>query len=224
MNFETFVVIRNISVLSVLVPLILLVFALRKREQPVPVKLLGILLSVSALSDVLSLVLYMQFKINPNPVNSVYVWLQFILMSLIYKAAYTRIWYKRIIDIGIITFTIFAIVNMFFIQGVNGFNSNTFTVSSIAFMFYSLLHSYQLVKDLPELHIERMFMFWFSAAVFIYFGTNLFLFATIDRLIVKADNQFLLSWGFHNGTNAFKNLLFAIALYVTTLSRKSILN
>lgn len=128
--------------------------------------------------------------------------------------------YKKIVSVISALFTIFAIVNLFFIQGVQGFNTNSFTISSIVFIIYSAVYFYRLIRELPEPYIERMHMFWVNTAVFIYFGINLFLFITVDRLILKADNQFLLSWGLHNSSNALKNIIFTIAVYVASLDKK----
>jgi uncharacterized membrane protein len=132
--------------------------------------------------------------------------------------------YKKIIALVGIIFTIFAVVNLFFIQGPQGFNTNSFTISGIVFVLYSVVYFCRLIRELPEPYIERMHMFWVNTAVFIYFGINLFLFITVDRLILKADNQFLLSWGLHNSSNALKNIIFTIAVYVASLNKKVLNN
>ncbi|HEY9046413.1 MAG TPA: hypothetical protein VIN08_10980 [Ohtaekwangia sp.] len=214
MDMETFTIVRNISILSVILPLIFFILALRKPQQPATVKLLGALIFASGLSDFICLILYKYFRINSNPVILVYVVMQYILLSLVYRNAYTLRGFKKMTIAGIIVFVAFAVVNLFFVQGMERLNSNAFSISSGVLMFYCLVYFYQLFQELPEPYIERMFMFWVSAAVFIYFGTNLFLFATVDRLIDKNDNQFLLSWALHNGSNAFKNVVFAIAMYI----------
>jgi len=216
MNLETFIGIRNISSLSVLLPLVFLGIAICKKKQPHSVWLLGLLVIVSGLADLMCFLGYAYLHINPNPVVSVYEILQFLILSLIYRTEYTRKAFRRLTDVASVAFTIFAIVNLLFIQGINGFNSNLFTVSSFVLIFFCTLYFVQIIQELPELYIEGMPMFWLGAGVFFYFGTNLFLFMTVDRLVAKADDNFLLSWGLHNGSNAIKNLLFAVAFFVAT--------
>jgi hypothetical protein len=223
MNLETFGIISRISTFSVLVPLCVFFIALYKKNQPYTVKVLGVLLVIAGLSDFLSAFLHAQFKINPNPIVSTYVLLQFITLNLIYGNSFTRRWNKWMTYVASILFTLFAFVNFFCIQGVYGFNSNSFAVSSVIFIIYAFLFSYQLLLELPERHIERTFMFWVNSAVFFYFGTNLYLFATVDQLLSQQDiSQFLLSWAMHNGSNTLKNIMFAIALLVVLLNRDQV--
>ncbi len=220
MDLETFRLLRDISVYSILIPLAVFIFARSRKKLPDTVWLLGALLLASGLSDMLCLALYTQFGVNPNTIVSIYLWIQFMLLSGIYYRSFTLPSYKKVISVIGILFTIFAVVNMFFIQGVDGFNTNSFTISSIIFIIYSVIYFYRLIRELPEPYIERMHMFWVNTAVFIYFGINLFLFMTVDRLIIKADNQFLLSWGLHNSSNALKNIIFTVAVYVASLDKK----
>ena len=215
MNFETFDLITNISSLSSLIPLLVLFIAVLRTSQPNAVKVLGALVFTSAIAELLTFMLYETFHVNPNPVINLYVLLQFIFLVWIYRISYTRLLFKRLTLIGIVSFTAFAVFNCFFIEGYNNINSSSFTVSGIALLFYCLLYFYQLVEELPEQHVERIFMFWISAGVFMYFGTNLFLFATVDKLIASGQEQFMLSWGMHNGMNVVKNILFGIGLYVS---------
>lgn len=220
MDLETFRILRDISIYSILLPLAVFFFARNRKKLPTGIWLLGALLLASGLSDILCLVLYKRFGTNPNTVVSIYLCVQFVLLSSIYYTVVTIRAYKKVISSIAILFIVFATVNLFFIQGVTGFNTNLFTISSIVFILYSIIYFYRLIRELPEPFIERMYMFWVNTAVFIYFGINLFLFLTVDRLIMKADNQFLLSWGLHNGSNALKNIIFTIAVYVSSLDKK----
>ncbi|SKC85145.1 hypothetical protein [Ohtaekwangia koreensis] len=214
MTLETYIGVRNISSYSVLLPLALFAIAVYKRKQPGSVWLLGVLLIVSGLADLVSFLIYTRYHINPNPVVSVYGLLQFLILMFIYRTEYTRIAFKRLADVVSIAFIIFAAINFVYIQGVHGLNTNLFTVSSIVLMIFCLIYFYQIIQELPEPYIERMVMFWVGAGVFFYFGTNLFLFLTVDRFIPKADENFLLSWALHNGSNMVKNIIFSIAFYV----------
>lgn len=220
MDLETFRILRDISIYSILLPLAVFIFARKRKKLPTGIWLLGALLLASGLSDILCLVLYRHFGINPNTIVSIYLCMQFTLLSSIYYTAVTIPSYKKIIYAIAILFLVFAAINLFFIQGVSTFNTNLFTISGIVFILYAIIYFYRLIRELPEPFIERMYMFWVNTSVFIYFGINLFLFFTVDRLILKADNQFLLSWGLHNGSNALKNIIFTIAVYVSSLDKK----
>lgn len=219
MTLETYIGIRNISSYSVLLPLALFAIAVYKRKQPGSVWLLGVLLIVSGLADLSSFIAYTYFHVNPNPIVSVYALLQFLILMLIYRTEYTRVALKRLADVVSITFIIFAFINVVYIQGIQGLNTNLFTVSSIVLMIFCLLYFYQVIQVLPEPYIERMVMFWIGTGVFFYFGANLFLFLTVDRMVAKADETFLISWGLHNGSNTVKNIIFTLAFYVALTKR-----
>jgi len=222
MNFKTYDLITNISALSSLIPLIVFVRAIWRKKQPNSVKLLGLLSLIASLTELATLILYEAYRINPNPVVNVYVLLQLVLVILVFRSAYTKPLFKTLAALGITLFIAFAVIDVFFLKGITAINANLFTVSAMASILYSALYFYQLVEELSEPFIERIFMFWFSTSVFLYFGTNLFLFATVDQLIKAGVEQFMLSWGLHNGTNILKNILFAIGLYVTILKPKKL--
>lgn len=220
MNFETYDLITNISALSSLIPLIAFAIAMTRKKQPTSVKLVGLLLATATTAELATFILYEAYRINPNPFVNLYLIFQFILTALAYRSVYTKRLTKMVANLSIVLFTIFATVNMCYMEGIKNMNSNLFTISAVALITHSFLYSYQILKDLSEPFIERIFMFWFSAGIFLYFGTNLFLFATVDRLIQAGNEQFMLSWGMHNGTNVVKNIFFTVAMYTTVLSPK----
>lgn len=213
MDFRTFDLIANVSSFSVLLPLFFFVLAIRKKNAPYPVKVLGAFLIISGLSDLVSTIL-IEFEINPNFVISLYVISQFVLLSLIYRGSFTQCPYKKITVVGIAVFLIFAAYNLVVIQGVTGFNSNSFTISSVVFIAYSIAFFYRLMVELPVAQLQQLFMFWFNSAVFIYFGFNLFIFISIDRLLESEHDQILYSWAFHNCINIVKNVMLSIGLRV----------
>lgn len=214
MDFRTFDLIANASSFSVLLPLFFFVLAIRRKNASYPVKVLGAFLFISGLSDLLSTIL-IEFKRNPNFVISLYVILQFVLLGLIYRNAFTQTSYKKITLAGIAVFLIFAAYNLVVIQGVTEFNSNSFTISSLVFIAYSIAFFYRLMVELPVEQVQRLFMFWFNSAVFIYFGFNLFIFISIDRLLESENDQILYSWAFHNCVNSLRNIILAVGLYVS---------
>lgn len=219
MDFRTFDLIANVSSFSVLLPLLFFVLAIRKKDAPYPIKVSGALLFISGMSDLVSTIL-IEFRINPNLVITVYVILQFVLLSLIYRNAFTPKFYKKITVVGIAMFLIFAAYNLFVIQGVTGFNSNAFTISSAIFIAYSVAFFYRLFVELPAPQVQQLFMFWFNSAIFIYFGFNLFIFISVDRLIESENDQILYSWAFHNCINVVRNLMFTTGLYIAAIMRR----
>src|SRR5688572_7177418 len=115
MDLETFRILRDISIYSILIPLAVFLFARSRKKLPNTVWLLGALLLSSGLSDVLCLVLYIQYGVNPNTIVSIYLWVQFMLLSGIYYISFTLPGHKKVIATVGILFTIFAAANLFLI-------------------------------------------------------------------------------------------------------------
>jgi hypothetical protein len=211
MDFRLFDIIANVSSLSVLIPLAFFIPVFKKRNIPATVKLLGVLLFISGLADLLSTIL-IELKCNPNLVITLYVTLQFIFLSLFYRSAYNLKSLKGITLISVIVFLMFAGYNLFRIQGITGFNSNSFTISSLVFILYAMVLFYRLIYELPVVQIQDFYLFWFNCAIFIYFGFNLFIFISVNQILISQNEQILASWAFHNIMNIIKNVIFAIGL------------
>jgi hypothetical protein len=200
-------------------PLAFFIPAFKKRNIPATVKLIGVLLFISGLADLLSTIL-IEFKINPNLVITLYVILQFVLLSLFYRSAYNLNSLKRTAIIFVIVFLIFAGINLFGFQGITGFNSNLFTISSIVFVFYAMVLFYRLIYELPVIQIQEFFLFWFNCAIFIYFGFNLFIFISVNQILISQNDQILASWAFHNIMNIIKNVIFTIGIIAILRNNK----
>ncbi len=209
MDFETFDRITQWSILSALVPLLgLIKFRRYSRE----LKLLLSLVIISFLCDIGSIFLKPVFNLNPNYAGSSYQLAEFIFLVSIY---YQTLHYKGkpafFIALGLV-FLLLFLTNLLFIQQ-EGINTYTKLYAAFVFILLSIGYFYQLMKDLPTLHLQRLPMFWINTAVLVYFSGNFFLFLMSDYLVTVLHEDLMIYWSFHNLLNILKNLLFAVAVW-----------
>jgi hypothetical protein len=209
MDFETFDLITRCSILSALVPLPgLIKFKSYSRE----LKLLMSLVIISFLCDIGSIYLKPVFNINTNYASSGYQLAEFIILFVIY---YHALHYQRRLNVfaglGLI-FLLLFFTNLLFIQQ-EGINTYTKLYAAFVFILLSIGYFYQLMKDLPTLHLQRLPMFWINTAVLVYFSGNFFLFLMSDYLVKVLHEDLMIYWSFHNFLNITKNLLFASAVW-----------
>jgi len=209
MSFETFDLIVNCSILSALVPLLGLI---KFRALSFELKILGLLVAISFLCDAASLYLKPLFNISTNYAGTSYRLAEFILLlAIYYRMLHGRSKVGLFISLGLI-FVLLFFINLLYIQK-DAINSYTKVYTSLVFIFFSILYFFQLMKDLPTLHLQRLPMFWINVAVLVYFSGNFFLFLLSDYLVKVLHDNLIIYWTFHDLLNILKNLVFAIAFW-----------
>lgn len=200
-------IIIYVSILSVLLPLF---FLLRRKQnfKSAPIKVLGILLFVSAFSSWISYVMAKMGNSNLFVINIHFV-VQFFLLSYIYFLLLDN---KKIIYAALFIFTVFFVISALFIQSINEYQSWSRVVGGIFILIFSVRYFLQIIK--LRINFIRHSLFWLNSAVFLYFAFNLFLFAMTNYIIknVPADVA-MISYSFHNCNNIAKNILFAVAIF-----------
>ena len=122
-----------VSIFSVLIPIF---FLLKKKRNfsNAPIRILGILLFASAISDFGGYALFKMGKSN-IPLSNIYIIVQFFLLSYMY---YFLLEKKRIVYVASILFTGFCVINLLFIQSFNEFQSWPNFIQGIFIIIYSI--------------------------------------------------------------------------------------
>lgn len=195
---------------SVLVPIF---FLLRRKQnfRVATIKILGLLLFASAFSDLLSYVVLKMGAKSNLVITNTYIIIQFLILSYIYHFLFKK---KKIIYVAITLFVVFFIINVIVIQPYTEFQNWPRGVANMILIGYSMKYYFQLLDDMPRASIFRFYPFWLNTAVFYYFGSTFLIFISINYVMKtqSADFSFQI-WGFHNLSNAIKNILFAVAIY-----------
>jgi len=192
--------IATASYVSCLLPLI---FSLLKRPSSKAIHLVRILIAASFLFDTVSL-FYGRQGHNTYPINNFFLLIQFLILLLIYREAFS--WPKPIVYwIGSI-YTVLFMINYLFIQSPYSLDSYAYTASCVVLIVISLLYFRYLLKKLPETFVHRSPLIWINIAVLLYFGGNLFLFMVYNFFVSGI-------WILHNMLNIIKNILLFVAVW-----------
>jgi hypothetical protein len=133
------------------------------------------------------------------------------LLYLYYRAAETP---KKLASGIAVVYTIFSIVNFFFIQDYNVFNSYTILFSCVIFVSYSLAYFRKLLIEIPVTAIHRLPMLWVNISVLQFYTGTVFIFIFNNYLLKAEDVKFhLLTWSLHNILNTTSNILFFVAIW-----------
>lgn len=194
---------------SFLSPLLTLIVSLRLKETTYDIRLIQLLMAVSFLVDLGSLLLGQQ-GINTYPLGNAFFLIQSIIFALIFGDVLKI---KTVSYIIAATYGVIFGVNFFFIQGPFILNSYSHSVSSVIFIFLSLIYFRHLLIKLPVAYVERMPMIWINISVLIYYSGNLFLFILNNYFTNGDDGNQRVMWIIHNLLNIVKNLLFLIAIW-----------
>ncbi len=214
MNDELIKNIVLISICSVLFPIILSIINYKK--EPRYLKILGLLVLTSGLSDLLSI----NFTRINDEINNVYTIIQFFILCSVFYLCFDNVRAKRMLLFSSFLFFIFSVINMLFIEGFAHRNTNLRTVSGIFFIIISVYYFYYLLQVQPVDHITRYPMFWINSAVLIYFSGNIFLYAANN--IMSFERIYLFYYLIHNILNVVKNAIFGVAFIAHYLNSKRI--
>lgn len=216
MTLEKFLIIANIPVALYLIGCVIVLINLRAKQQHI--KLLGLFCFLPLIAHTGNYILY-QSGINPNYSGSIYSFIAFNLITLIYYYALDRKHaYPMILAAGL--FSLFAIINLLFIQKAD-INSYTLIVESIFVLCYVLYYFYWLMRELPTTQLQRLPMFWINSAWLIYFAGNFFLYSFTSYLVNVLNNDLLLYWTIHNFLSAFVAIMMILALWIDLRNIKS---
>ncbi len=193
-----------VSIISWLSPLLPLFQFLRtSKPRQLVLRLIALLAGLGFLFDLIAY--YLGSKgVNTYPIGNAFMLVQAILLLLVYKEALNIS--KAVTILLGSGYSIFYLINYFWIQDPFSINSYSIVVSSVLLTLASLLYFRSLLRRLPETFVHRIPMVWINIAVLIYYSGNLFLFMLYNYLMSGA-------WLLHNILSIAMNVLFFIAIW-----------
>lgn len=203
-----------LSLASVVIPLAIPLFT--KPEIGPQLRIIVLILIFSLTSDIASLTI-IHFGLSSLLVINMYMLVQFSLLAYIFYNQFRK---ARVVQVIYPFFLVFFILNILFFQGPWKLNSASHVLASLILITFSMYYLYQLLHDLPAIHIQKLPMLWICFAILVYYGGNFFLFLAGNYLSETPAFQRSV-WILHNLLNVIKNSLFAIALWQNYRNVKS---
>lgn len=211
--FETAVLIGQC-----IVALCVLIGILRFKALNTEQRILFILIALTGLVELASRILWMN-KISNLFLYHIYAVVEFSLLSILYTRHLKGLIKPVFIEVVIVGFILFAILNSIFFQSLRQFNSNVTFIECLLLIILSILYFYKLLRDLNHKKLEYEPMFWISMSVLTYFSGALILFHVANDLIPIPEKERVAVWGVHALFNIVHYLLYAVALFVNPYRR-----
>ncbi len=137
-------------------------------------------------------------KENNLFIGHFYLLFQFVFLVRIFQLEMKDMLSRHLFWGIMISFTIFSLFNTFLWQPLTVHNTYARNFASILLTLLSAYYFLQLIRRPYTVRIERLFMFWFSAGVLLYFLSSLFIF-TIANAISPFKSVTIPVWNIHAG-------------------------
>jgi len=118
---------------------------------------------------------------------------------------------KKFVPIAWGGFLFFALVDFFYVNKMEGFDSFASGIESIIILILCIFYLYLQIKNANDLMIYSTFNFWIIISFLIYFAGTFFLYIMTENMVANVAFQklyFIINIAF----NILKNLLLCIAM------------
>ncbi|QHT66273.1 hypothetical protein GXP67_06175 [Rhodocytophaga rosea] len=95
-------------------------------------------------------------------------------------------------------FLVFAFVNILLWEGLDTFNSNSYSVASFFIIAYCLLYYYQKLTNPATMSIFESRDFYYVTGLLVYFTSCFFIFVSYRKLTQENVSNLGLLWMIHN--------------------------
>jgi hypothetical protein len=184
---------QDLAILFCLVQFFLIPRAARKQFVE-----LGILLVVAFVCEMAQWGGIMIFHLNMNLAANIYNLFNLPLILLLYRNHIDWRYKNLFAIIFIIAFESFALINLFFIQGIHYFSSYTTSTAAFFFIVMSMTYLFGYMPKSPMETRTRLPMHWINMAILIYYATTFYIHVWREYLVFVMHNNLIAVWMVHN--------------------------
>lgn len=105
---------------------------------------------------------------------------------------------KKLVLMGLLLFVVFYLIEIFFIHSLYTFNSYSYALNALLIVGYAYMSLRMLINNLPTENVLHLKIFWFAAAIFLYFGASFFIFISYHYLSQVLARHVGILWRMHN--------------------------
>lgn len=198
---------------SVLVPLLISMGTNRRKHYYVKILITGLL--ISACTDFINVFFFIKNHIPTSPLFHTYTVLEFCVLALLYRQLFHKEHIKKSINIIILLFFAFKILDIIFFTSIRESDTLAMTLESVVMITFGILYFDQVLKEMVIPNLEKYPVFWINSGILIYFSGSLFLFLFSD-FIFSFSNQisYWSFWPIHSLLTITKYTLFSIGLWL----------
>ncbi len=186
-NITFFKLFQALASASILFPVILGIVEYRKMNGVL--SLLLIFLIISLLTEITAYSMALNGIAN-LPILHLFSIIQVVFISFIYYKSFPGKRVKKGIIFTSIALLIFLIVNSFYIQGFNKFDSNGKGLAGLYFIVLSLMYFHEIFNKEILIKLEEQPMFWINTGILTYFSGNMFLFTFFNEKFFAIESYY----------------------------------
>jgi hypothetical protein len=211
------VVLRDISAISGIFPVIAAVYNYRHLDSVL--RLMAIFCLMSIIPDFVGLITT-SLNIVFNDLFLIHLFdiMAAVFFTLIYQRAFYKQAFKKMTLIFGITAFAGMIFNVIFIESIWSFPSVSNTILSVLLIILSLVYFYELLSRQEFTYIEKQGMFWINSGVLFYYAITIFLFMLYKKMSdADRPNYYMMQ----SVTNIIANLIFSVGLLCKPQNHKT---
>jgi hypothetical protein len=204
-------IISTASSISVVLPLAM--YFIRMKNAARRIHIIGALVMVSAVCDIIGMILIMERSSTVVLFNTYYALLFLLLTWFYYEILFinTR---RVLVWIGLAIYLQSFLLVTIYVQSFFEYQTLMWVITAIIMIIYSISYFFYSFSTISAGNIFSYTFIWINIGVMIYFCLNLFLFVMGSHVLTKLEPQVgALIWSSHNVNNILKNVLFAIGIY-----------
>ncbi len=187
--------IQIIVPLAILLPILLSLYNYQKLSKALKIVFYYLLISGSI--NVFAIILAKK-NISNLPLLHFYTAFEFAIVCLFYKEVSVKQENKPYFNYLIISFIIFCLFNVFFLQKDHSYNTYSRTIESLIFIFLSLKYVFSTNNNNHLKDWKKDPNSWINFSFLIYFSSSLFLFSFTNILESKKNKDLIiLAWDIH---------------------------
>jgi len=211
------VVLRDISAISGLLPIIAALYNYRHLDSVL--KLMAFFCLLSIIPDFVGLITtYLNIVFNDLFLIHLFDMMAVIFFTLIYQRAFYKRVLKKMTLIFGITSLAAMIFNVIFIESIWSYPSVSNTILSVLLIILSLIYFYELLSRQEFTYIEKQGMFWINSGVLFYFAITIFLFMLYKKISdTDRSNYYMMQ----SVMNIIANLIFSVGLLCKPQGQKT---
>jgi len=186
--------ISEISQMSILLPILLVCFGLRKWK--------GIFKIVAILIVCSGIISFIAYRYYVNAENNMFLLHGYTIIeyglwtAIYYHVFHTKMQRKLLIGL-LLVFTTFSITNTVLWQPLTVYNSYSRSAEGFLLMCFSIAWFYKVFSEGRIAKLEAFPFFWINAAVLLYFSGAFLLFVSNNFMLALARKQLLEAWALH---------------------------
>jgi hypothetical protein len=191
----------------------LIIFIITPKAGRKNFRVIGFILACVALAETSSWIAVALLHVNPNPIGSFYDLVVVVAFYFFYKGKIGSQKIKTSFLVLTIVYLVFAIINLFFIQGIMKIPSYTMTFGCVVLITFATTYFRVLSRELPRSVYVRLPIFWINCAVITYFSVTLPIYLITDYIYITLKLSLIPLWTVHNAVGVIYYAFLAIGLW-----------